>query len=297
MPHSHAISKRLVLEGRAGVGLKPQHYRTIVETRPPVGFFEVHGENYMGDGGPPHRWLEKIRRHYPLSLHGVGLSIGGKGPLNRDHLRRLKRLIERYSPRLFSEHLAWSSHDGVFFNDLLPMPYTGATLRRVSEHIDQVHEALGRRMLLENPSSYLCFEENTYPETDFIREVQTSTGCGLLLDVNNVLVSATNLGFDPSAYFSAFPLEHVEEIHLAGHKAETVAQEDPLLIDTHDRPVADEVWDLYRTVIDRGGPIPTLIEWDTDIPCWGALEEEAHRAEIVLRAVGRSGAPYAAGAA
>lgn len=286
-----------ILTGRVGVGLKPQHYRTIIETSPPVGFFEVHAENYMGEGGPPHRWLEQIRRRYPLSLHGVGLSIGGSERLDRVHLGRLKSLIERYSPDLFSEHLAWSSHDGVFLNDLLPLPYTVATLRRVTEHIDRVQEVLKRRMLLENPSSYLSFEDSTFAETDFIREVQKRTGCGLLLDVNNVLVAATNLRWNPWEYVYAFPLDRVEEIHLAGHKREADGDEGPLLIDTHDRPVGDEVWRLYRTVIELAGPIATLIEWDTDIPSWEALQEEAFQAKSIMRLVERPGARCATSAA
>ncbi|MEI9975864.1 MAG: DUF692 domain-containing protein [Ignavibacteriota bacterium] len=297
MRHHRISAETGVLAGRAGVGLKPQHYRTIIETAPQVGFFEVHAENYMGEGGPPHRWLEQIRNRYPLSLHGVGLSIGGSQPLDRRHLGRLKSLIGRYSPQLFSEHLAWSSHDGVFYNDLLPLPYTTATLRRVSEHIHQVQETLGQRMLLENPSSYVSFDESSLSETDFIREVQQRTGCGLLLDVNNVVVASANLGWDPFAYVRAFPLEQVEEIHLAGHKREADEHGDPLLIDTHDRPVGDDAWRLYRTAIELAGPIATLIEWDVNIPSWEALHNEAVRAESIMRAADYSGASGAASAA
>jgi len=297
MRHHHTSAETVALAGRAGVGLKPQHYRTIIETSPMIGFFEVHAENYMGEGGPPHRWLEQIRSRYPLSVHGVGLSIGGSRPLDRAHIGRLKSLLQRYSPQLFSEHLAWSSHYGVFFNDLLPLPYTLATLGRVVEHIHQSQEMLGRRMLLENPSSYVSFEESTLSETDFIREVQKRTGCGLLLDVNNVVVAAANLGWDPFAYVRAFPLDQVEEIHLAGHKREADEHGDPLLIDTHDRPVGDEAWRLYRAVIELAGPIATLIEWDTDIPSWNALQDEAVRAESVMRTVDYSGASGAASAA
>ena len=184
------------IPARGGVGLKAEHYRTIVETLPDVGFFEVHAENYMGAGGPPHRYLSAIRERYPLSLHGVGLSIGADRPLDEDHLQRLKRLIERYRPGLFSEHLAWSSHDSSFLNDLLPVPYTAETLTRVIEHIDQVQNALRRQMLLENPSTYLAFAESTYSEIDFIAEVVRRTGCGLLLDVNNVYVASTNQEWD-----------------------------------------------------------------------------------------------------
>ncbi len=194
---------------RAGVGLKAEHHRTILETSPGVGFFEVHAENYMGAGGPPHRYLTEIRNRYPLSLHGVGLSIGADRPLDHNHLRRLKQLVERYEPGLFSEHLAWATHDTTFYNDLLPVPYTAETLARVVEHIDEVQGALGRQMLLENPSTYIAFAESTYSETDFIAEVVRQTGCGLLLDVNNVYVASTNQEWDSVRYIDEYPLAHV----------------------------------------------------------------------------------------
>ncbi len=205
---------------RGGVGLKAEHYRTIIEALPDVGFFEVHAENYMGAGGPPHRYLSAIRERYKLSLHGVGLSIGADRPLDRGHLDRLRQLIDRYEPGLFSEHLAWSSHDAGFLNDLLPVPYTTETLIRVCDHIDQVQGALGRQMLLENPSTYVAFSESTYSEPAFIAEVARRTGCGLLLDVNNVHVASTNQQWDPVAYLDEYPLVHVQQIHLAGHTRE-----------------------------------------------------------------------------
>jgi uncharacterized protein len=267
---------------RAGVGLKPEHYRTILETEPDVGFFEVHAENYMGAGGPPHRYLTAIRERYPLSLHGVGLSIGGSAPLDRDHLLRLKDLISRYRPGLFSEHLAWSSHDGAFFNDLLPLPYTNETLARIAGHIDEVQETLGRRMLLENPSTYVAFAESDYAETDFIAEIPRRTGCGLLLDVNNVHVASTNQQWDPLRYIDEFPLPQVEEIHLAGYAREVDDKDRPLLIDTHDRPVDQIVWGLFEHAIERIGPVPTLIEWDAKVPAWPELRREAERAEAIL---------------
>lgn len=270
---------------RGGVGLKAPHYRTILETRPDIGFFEVHAENYMGAGGPPHRYLAAIRDHYPLSLHGVGLSIGADRPLDRDHLSRLKDLILRYQPGLFSEHLAWSSHDSGFLNDLLPVPYTAETLARVSEHIDQIQEALGRQMLLENPSTYLAFAESSYSEIDFIAEVVRRTGCGLLLDVNNVYVASTNQQWDPVAYIEAYPLFHVQEIHLAGHTREADDKERPLLIDTHNRPVDEIVWDLFAHTVKLIGPVPTLIEWDADVPAWPTLKAEAERAEAIMLAM------------
>jgi len=262
----------------AGLGLKAQHYREIETTKPAVGWFEVHPENYMGEGGPPHRHLAAIRRDYPLSLHGVGLSIGGDGPLDDAHLDRLKALVERYAPGLVSEHLAWSTHEGVFFNDLLPLPYTEATLARVAAHIDHVQDVLGRRILLENPSSYLAFEASTMSETAFLAELVRRTGCGLLLDVNNVFVSAANLGFSPESYIADFPLHAVREIHLGGHSTEA----DGLLIDAHDRAVADPVWALFRHVLSRVGPVPSLVEWDNDVPDWPVLLAEARVAQALL---------------
>ena len=272
------------IPARGGVGLKAEHYRTIVETLPDVGFFEVHAENYMGAGGPPHRYLSAIRERYPLSLHGVGLSIGADRPLDEDHLQRLKRLIERYRPGLFSEHLAWSSHDSRFLNDLLPVPYTAETLTRVIEHIDQVQNALRRQMLLENPSTYLAFAESTYSEIDFIAEVVRRTGCGLLLDVNNVYVASTNQEWDPIAYIEAYPLAHVQEIHIAGYTREADDKGRPLLIDTHNRPVEEIVWSLYAHAVTLIGPVPTLIEWDADVPDWPTLKREADRAEAIMLA-------------
>lgn len=270
---------------RGGVGLKAEHYRAIVETRPNIGFFEVHAENYMGSGGPPHRYLSSIREEYPLSLHGVGLSIGADRPLDKDHLHRLKQLIEHYAPGLFSEHLAWSSHDTGFLNDLLPVPYTSETLARVCEHIDQIQEFLSRQMLLENPSTYLAFTESTYSEIDFIAEVVRRTGCGLLLDINNVHVASTNQQWDPIAYIDAYPLGHVQEIHLAGYKREADDKGRPLLIDTHNRPVDEIVWDLFAHAVERIGAVPTLIEWDADVPAWPTLQQEAERAEAIMLAI------------
>jgi hypothetical protein len=282
------------IPSRGGVGLKAEHYRTIVEQRPDVGFFEVHAENYMGAGGPPHRYLSAIRERYPLSLHGVGLSIGADRPLDKDHLLRLNELIERYGPGLFSEHLAWSSHDSSFFNDLLPVPYTAETLTRVVEHVDEVQNALVRQMLLENPSTYLAFAESTYSETDFISEVVRRTGCGLLLDVNNVFVASTNQQWDPTAYIGAYPLDHVQEIHLAGYTSEADDKGRPLLIDTHNRPVDEIVWNLYAHAIALIGPVPTLIEWDADVPAWSTLMAEADRAEAIMLSTRSEGMRHAA---
>jgi uncharacterized protein (UPF0276 family) len=265
-----------------GIGFKPEHFDTIAQKPQPIGFFEVHAENYMGDGGLPHAQLTRLRENYALSLHGVGLSIGSAQDLDRDHLARLRRLCERYEPESFSEHLAWSSHDTTFLNDLLPLPYTQETLLRLAEHVDQVQETLGRQMLLENPATYLLFAESTVPETEFLAEIARRTGCGLLLDVNNVFVSATNHGLDATAYLKAFPLAHVGEIHLSGH---AVTQDEigaPLLIDTHDTQVADPVWALYESVIARTGPIASLVEWDDNIPAWSVLANEAQAAQAIL---------------
>lgn len=285
---------KIAMHGRAGVGLKAEHYRLILDTSPDIGFFEVHAENYMGDGGPPHRYLSAIRERYPLSLHGVGLSIGAARPLNKDHLKRLKTLVDRYEPSLFSEHLAWSTHDVDFFNDLLPVPYTSETLQRVVEHIDEVQEALGRQMLLENPSTYLAFSESTYSEIDFIAEIVRRAGCGLLLDVNNVHVASANQLWDPFEYIDAYPLAHVAEIHLAGHAAEKDEADRPLLIDTHDRPVDDLVWELYAHTLERLGAVPTLIEWDANVPSWPVLAAEARHAENLMNSIGATNSRPAA---
>jgi len=267
---------------RAGVGLKPEHYRDILDGAPDLGWFEIHAENYMGEGGPPHAYLTAVRERYPLSLHGVGLSIGGAGPLDREHLARLRALADRYQPALFSEHLAWSSHDTVYLNDLLPLPYTEETLQRVCAHVDEVQETLHRPMLLENPSTYVAFAETSMSEVDFLREIVRRTGCGLLLDVNNVFVQATNHGFDAIDYLDSFPAEHVGEIHLGGHAEDEDDDGSALLIDDHGREVADPVWALYAHALARTGPTPTLIEWDNDVPAWSALLAEAKRADAVI---------------
>jgi len=285
------------IPARAGVGLKAQHYETILAERPDLGWFEVHAENYMGAGGPPHHYLEAIRRDYPLSLHGVGLSIGADRPLDEAHLARLEALAERYEPGLVSEHLAWSTHDDVFFNDLLPLPYTQEAVRRVSRHIDRVQTVLGRRILLENPSTYLTFEASEMSEIEFLTEVVRRSGCRLLLDVNNALVSATNHGFDADAYIDAFPHAAVEEIHLAGHARDRDDAGALLLIDAHDRAVDDRVWRLYARTVARGGAKPTLIEWDNDVPAWRTLFTEARTAERLMTTQAtftRAGQPRAA---
>jgi len=273
-----------------GVGFKPAHFRDIVAAPQPVGFFEVHAENYMGAGGPPHAQLGALRERYALSVHGVGLSIGSMGPLDRDHLVRLKVLCERYAPESFSEHLAWSSHNDVYLNDLLPLPYAQQTLARVAEHIDEVQTALGRQMLLENPSTYIRFSESTIPEVDFLTELSKRTGCGLLLDINNVFVSAKNHSTQPLTYLDSFPFDQVKEIHLGGHDEEVDDVGALLLIDTHGSPIAEAVWTLYAHVIARTGALPTLIEWDNDVPDWPTLLAEAIAAQDILSDASRASA-------
>lgn len=264
-----------------GVGFKPEHFAAIRDGAAGIGFFEIHAENYMGAGGLPHAQLAAIRADYTLSVHGVGLSIGGARGLDRDHLARVKLLCDRYQPESFSEHLAWSSHGAEYLNDLLPLPYTEETLRLVCDHVGQVQDALGRRMLLENPATYLQFAQSTIPETEFLAEVAWRTGCGLLLDVNNVFVSCTNHGTDPRAWLAAFPMHRVGEIHLGGHDAEELPS-GPLLIDSHGTAVADPVWTLFAEVIAEAGPLPTLVEWDNDLPDWPVLAAEATRAGEIL---------------
>jgi uncharacterized protein (UPF0276 family) len=278
------------LPSSAGVGFKAEHFREIVEAPQPLGFFEVHAENYMGAGGAPHAQLSALRERYALSIHGVGLSVGSMQPLDRAHLARLKALCDRYEPESFSEHLAWSTHNDVFFNDLLPLPYSEETLAHVCAHIDEVQTALSRQMLLENPSTYLQFAESTIPEVEFLAAIARRTGCGLLLDVNNVFVQAKNHATDAREYLKRFPLDQVREIHLAGHDEQTDDVGAPLLIDAHGTPVAEPVWTLYGEVLARSGAIATLIEWDNDVPAWPVLRAEAERAGKMLRKPARAAA-------
>ena len=265
----------------AGVGLKADHYREILETRPAIGWFEVHAENFMGEGGAPHRYLTAIREHYPLSLHGVGLSLGSAGPLDRDHALRLRALVDRYEPGLVSEHLAWTRHEGVHFNDLLPIPLTQEALDIFSDHVDETQDILGRRMLIENPSTYVATRDEM-SETEFLIALTRRTGCGLLVDVNNVYVSAMNHGRDAAVWLDAIPAELVGEIHLAGHAVEMVGGK-ALRIDDHGSPVAPEVLKLYRRFIERVGAHPTLIEWDNHVPSLSVLMSEAAQADELLR--------------
>jgi uncharacterized protein (UPF0276 family) len=289
------MSQSLHLPRGAGVSFKPQHFADITATKQPLGFFEIHAENYMGAGGLPHAQLNFIRSHYALSVHGVGLSIGAPQPLDRNHLARLKHLCERTEPHSVSEHLAWSTHESVFFNDLLPLPYTEETLNIVVAHIDELQTKLGRQILLENPATYVRLAQSTIPEPEFMREIARRGGCALLLDVNNIFVSAINHGTDPFADLSQFPIDEVREIHLAGH-AESDDGIDRILIDAHGSAVADPIMALYAHLIAAAGPLPTLIEWDNDVPAWPRLLREALAAQAILDAPRNDGAGIAAAA-
>ena len=270
----------------AGIGLKDEHALPLLEGAAAVDFLEIHAENYFVAGGPRLRRLERLRERLPLSLHGVGLSIGGEAPLDEAHLDALAALLQRFEPRWFSEHLAWSSHGGSWLNDLLPLPYDDATLQRVCEHIDRVQTRLRRRMLLENPSSYVAYERSTWDEGAFIAEVVRRTGCGVLLDVNNAYVSGVNHGRDPWALIEALPVDAIGEIHLAGFAEDRDAAGDRLLIDHHGAPVDAAVWALYQRTLERLGPRPTLIERDNEVPALPVLAAEAAHARAAMRTLG-----------
>jgi uncharacterized protein (UPF0276 family) len=269
------------IPARAGIGLRAEHYREVLETRPAVGWLEVHSENYFGEGGRPLAFLEAIRAHYPLSLHGVGLSLGSTDELRRSHLASLKELIDRFQPGLVSEHLSWSSIGGRYLNDLLPLPYTEEALAHVVARIARVQEYLGRRILVENVSRYLDYKHTTIAEWDFLAAVARQSDCGILLDVNNIYVNAVNHGFDALTYLRAIPRDLVQEIHLAGFTVNRF-EGGEIIIDSHNRPVADAVWALYREAIHRFGPQPTLIEWDTELPALAVLIAEAQQADAIM---------------
>jgi len=272
-----------VIPAAAGVGLRFPHHRAVLEEGPAAAWFEVHPENYLGGGTPP-RYLDAIRRDYPLSLHGVGLSLGSADGLDERHLLRLKQLIERVEPGLVSEHLAWTSIGGTHLADLLPLPLTEEALAVVCRNVEWAQEFLGRRILVENTSSYLRYRHSTIAEWDFVGAVAARTGCGILCDVNNIFVSAFNLGFDARRYLHALPRERIGEIHLAGHAVRSFGDGRSIRIDDHGSRVCDEVWTLYAEAIGMFGPVPTLIEWDTDVPPLAVLLEEAQRADRILDA-------------
>ncbi len=266
------------IPARAGIGLRAVHHDALLEMRPAVGWLEAHSENYFADGGAQLEYLSRLRELYPLSLHGVGLSLGSVDELDGDHLRRLKRLVDRFEPGLVSEHVCWGSIGGVHLNDLLPLPYSAEALRHLARRVSQLQDALGRQVLLENVSSYLEFTTSEMPEWEFLAALARESGCGLLLDVNNVYVNARNHGFDARTFVSHIPPALVGEIHLAGHSVNRFDDRE-ILIDTHSTHVCAEVWELYEFALAHCGPVPTLIEWDTDIPALDVLVAEAAAAD------------------
>ena len=265
------------IPAQAGIGLRAQHFREILDAPPPVAWMETHPENYFGDGGAPLRVLERIRSQYPLSFHGVGLSLGSTDTIDHAHLGKLKDLIDRFEPAFVSEHLSWSSVGGRSFNDLLPLPYTPESLDHICARIDEVQTVLKRPLLIENITRYLTWQDSTIPEGAFMAEVVKRTGCGILLDINNVYVNAVNFHLDPLEFLSAIPAQAVQEIHLAGFD-----RFGHMLIDTHGQAVYPEVWSLYRWAICHFGPRPTLIEWDTNMPPLSVLVEQATQADAML---------------
>ena len=282
--HVSSVSAQSALNpipAKAGIGLRFRHHQAVIDERPEVAWFEVHTENYMGGGVAP-RDLDTIRRDYPISLHGVGLSIGSAEGLDRDHLARVRSVVDRVEPGLISEHLSWSVSGGTYLPDLLPLPMTEEALDIVCRHVEQVQAYLNRRILLENPSTYLRFRHSTIPEWEFLAHVAQRTGCGILCDVNNIFVSASNHNWDPMTYLSALPPAAIGEIHLAGHSVRQLDHGRILCVDDHGSPVAPAVWALYREALRRFGPVPTLIEWDTEVPPMHILMEEAATAEMAL---------------
>lgn len=281
------MSRSVALPTDVGVGFKPKHLQAIVEDSSAPSWFEVHPENYMGDGGLPHRQLESIRQNHAISMHGVGMSLGSSAGIDQDHLQRLAKLVNRYEPAVVSEHLAWSHWNSIFFNDLLPLPYTLETLQTLENNIQQVQERIGRMILIENPSLYVDFEDSEMSEPALLNELSKRTGCGLLCDLNNIYVSCANLGKDPVAYLDELDLDNIEEIHLAGHSLETLEDGTQLRIDDHGSAVVDEVWALYRQLLRKAHrPIPTLIEWDTDVPDYVVLKKESDKAHQILENFG-----------
>jgi uncharacterized protein len=280
---SHSAATPALPPG-AGVCIKAAHYAAaLVESRRPA-FLEVHAENYLHPGGPAHRYLERLRRDHALSIHGVGLSLGGPSAPATEDLVARRALIDRYEANCFSEHLAWSGLPQQYLNDLLPLSYTPDSLARVVRHVDAAQEALGRRILIENPATYVGFAASTFSEPDFIHEVVRRSGCGLLLDVNNIVVSAINHEFDPARYLRSLPLQATGEIHLAGHALGTDRAGRPLAIDTHDGPVQESTWQLFEIALQSTGPVPVLIEWDARLPEWSVLLEQARMAEQTMDA-------------
>ncbi|KLV07810.1 hypothetical protein ABT56_04310 [Photobacterium aquae] len=281
---------RLSPQAMVGVGLRSPHIDQVLAERPDIGWWEIHSENYFNPVSAARQQIREIAEHYPVSCHGIGLSLGSADPLDSAHLCQLKGLIDELAPIAVSDHLSWSSVDGEYFNDLLPLPYTEEALSHFCRKVEQVQDFLGRRLLVENPSSYLQFSHSTIPEWEFLNHVQQRTGCGLLLDLNNIYVSAFNHGFDCQQYLAALEPSAVGEIHLAGFTAKQV-DDGEIWIDTHSRPVSDPVWQLYRQWIRQHGPVPTLIEWDLDIPALPVLLGEAAKARDILQQEERHDSP------
>jgi uncharacterized protein (UPF0276 family) len=277
---SMSVTNPRPVPARAGIGLRAEHHAAMQSRLPDVGWLEVHTENHFASAGAAHRALDALRAHYPLSLHGVGLSLGGTDPLDREHLAQLRAAIERYQPALVSEHLCWSAAGGRHTNDLLPMPCTREALRHLVARVGEAQEALGVSLLVENVSSYLEFKAREMSEWEFLAALARESGCAILLDVNNIYVSACNHGFDALDYLAGIPRDAVREIHLAGHSTRTL-EGTQILVDTHDAPVCEAVWTLYAAAIERFGPVPTLIEWDADLPELEVLVAEAHRADRI----------------
>jgi uncharacterized protein (UPF0276 family) len=269
------------IPAKAGIGLRFQHHQAVLDTCPEVAWMEVHTENYMG-GGSPLRYLDAIRRETPISLHGVGLSLGSAEGIDPAHLGRIRKVAERVEPGLMSEHIAWNAVGGTYLADLLPLPMTEEALDVVCRHVDQTQNYLKRRILVENPSTYIAFGNSIIPEWEFMAAVAARTGCGILCDVNNICVSAHNHGWDALGYIAALPPGAVGEIHLAGHSIKTLADGTVLRIDDHGSLVSDEVWELYRQAIARFGPVPTLIEWDNEVPPLEVLLQEASHASQLM---------------
>jgi uncharacterized protein (UPF0276 family) len=281
--HPTSSSKSSLIPARAGIGLRFQHHQPVLDTRPDVAWMEVHTENYMG-GGTPLKYLDAIRRDTPISLHGVGLSLGSAEGVDPAHLERIRKVAERVEPGLMSEHIAWNLVGGTYLADLLPLPMTEEALDVVCRHVEQTQSYLKRRILVENPSTYVAFGNSIIPEWEFMTAVAARTGCGILCDLNNICVSAHNHGWDASAYLAALPPETVGEIHLAGHSIRTFADGSSLRIDDHGSKVSEEVWTLYRQAVARFGAVPTLIEWDNEIPPLDVLLDEAQHAGQVIAA-------------
>lgn len=268
----------------AGIGLKSRHAAELLDQLPRLSFLEIHAENYFGDGGPPHRWLAALAEHYPLSVHGIGLSLGSPS-LDDDHLDAFARVVERTAPILVSEHLAWAQTGGVWMNDLLPIPYTSATLDMVARNIERTQDRVRRPLLVENPSAAYGWAESSLTEAQFLAELSARTGCGILLDINNLYVSAANTGLDADAYLRALPAQAVGQYHLAGHHVSVLEDGSQIRIDDHGSAVSDAVWQLYAQALRLIGPRPTLIEWDTDIPPLSTLLDQARKAEHLAETI------------